>query len=73
MVTLKIYLNNGNQYAYEVATDEKAREHVKRIMAEGYLMWDKENAHLDAYPPHQIYKVTADPFNGGHYASIPIN
>ena len=64
MVTVKIYMVSNAKFTYQLylVNDDKemlknrAREHAKRIVTEGY--WAKEDEFTEVfYGPAQIYKV----------------
>lgn len=57
-VKISIYVDNGNVFQYEVATEAKAREHAAAIIATGYrsVQGDSPNT-LTWFPPHKINKV----------------
>lgn len=58
-ILVKVYFNSNNVLEYYVTGEnalERAREHAKRIITEGF--WDRtENGNEVFYPVHQIYKV----------------
>jgi hypothetical protein len=55
--TLEIYLDNGVVYSYEVASQQKVREHAYAIVMTGYRHNDGDV--FEHYPPHRILKVKA--------------
>jgi hypothetical protein len=55
--TLEIYLDNGVVYSYEVASQQKVREHAHAIVMTGYRHNDGDV--FEHYPPHRILKVKA--------------
>jgi hypothetical protein len=57
--TIKVYVDNGVVFEYDVKTPEKVREHADAIVKTGY----RHNNNLDTfehYPPHRILKVKCD-------------
>ena len=62
-IKLSVYLVNGNVYEYEVASQDKAREHSAAIVATGYRSCDNDDptkaGTLTHWPPHAILKVVA--------------
>jgi len=65
MVTVRIYLADGNILEYEVKDEKKAREHAHAIIEGGYRSVTDEE--LSWYPPSFIKKVVLRPFRGGYY------
>jgi len=56
-ITIKIYLEDGRRFKYEVANCKKAREHMHRIVNFGWRT--EEDGNLVYYPVHQVNKVVA--------------
>jgi hypothetical protein len=54
---LEIYLDNGVIFSYDVASQEKVREHAHAIVMTGYRHNDGNV--FEHYPPHRILKVKA--------------
>jgi hypothetical protein len=65
-VKVQVYTTDGNIYEYEVESEEKARDHMDKIVESGYRRKENENT-LVWYPPQYILKVKAKPFKGGYY------
>lgn len=57
-MTIKVYLDDGRIYEYDVPTPDKAREHAAAIIAGGYRHNDGVGE-FEHYPPHRILKVKA--------------
>lgn len=57
-VTIKVYMDDGRVFEYEVASHDKAREHASAIIATGYRHNDGAGE-FEHYPPHRILKVKA--------------
>jgi hypothetical protein len=55
MKKIEVYLDDGRVFEYEVANEEKVREHASAIIATGYRHNDGEI--FEHYPPHRILKV----------------
>lgn len=53
--TLRVYLDNGVVFEYEVSSPESAREHADAIISRGYRHNNGEV--FEHYPPHRIQKV----------------
>lgn len=54
-VLMRIYLDDGRVFEYEVLGTDKAREHATAIVNGGYRHNDGEE--FEHYPPHRILKV----------------
>lgn len=57
---IQVYLDDGRVFKYEVANENKAREHAAAIIATGYRHnpADPEGEdYFECYPPHRIMKV----------------
>lgn len=52
---IKIYLDDGRVFEYDVDSHDKVREHASAIIATGYRHNDGEI--FEHYPPHRILKV----------------
>lgn len=55
MVEIKVYMQDGRVFKYEVGSMAKAREHAHRIINYGW-----RNVHegtMEYYPVHQVLKV----------------
>ncbi len=52
---IEIYIDDGRVYGYDVANEEKGREHSAAIVANGYRHLG--DGYLEHYPPHRILKV----------------
>lgn len=59
-ITIKVYLDNGNVFEYEVPSAAKAREHSDAIIKGGYRSCDNDKGVLEHYPPHRISKVKCE-------------
>lgn len=58
MAKISIYIDNGNVYEYDVATEAAAREHADAIIKTGYRsVQTDELTTLTWWPPHRINKV----------------
>lgn len=55
MVTIKIYIDTGVVYEYEVKDQAAAREHADAIVKTGYRSC--AGGELTIWPPHRISKV----------------
>lgn len=53
---IKVYIDDGRVFEYEVPSAEKAREHAGAILAGGYRHNDGETI-CEYYPVHRIQKV----------------
>ena len=56
MFTIKVYIDNGVVFEYDVETEAKVREHSDAIVRSGYRHNDGVNE-FEHYPPHRITKV----------------
>ncbi|MDD5543859.1 MAG: hypothetical protein PHX83_11855 [Acidobacteriia bacterium] len=56
MVTVKVYMQDGRVFKFEVEDGVKAREHAHRIINYGWR--NVVNGTMEYYPVHQILKVT---------------
>ena len=56
---IEVYMDDGRVFFYDVATEEKVREHISAIIKTGYRHNDGKI--FEHYPPHRILKVK---FNG---------
>lgn len=54
-LTIKVYLDDGRVYEYDVVDADKAREHASAIVTGGYRHNDGEV--FEHYGPHRILKV----------------
>jgi hypothetical protein len=54
--TVKVYLDNGVTFQYQVESAHKAREHSSAIVMGGYRHNDGKGE-FEHYPPHRILKV----------------
>ena len=52
---IKVYLDDGRVYIYEVDSPEKVREHAAAIIQGGYRHNDGKV--FEHFPPHRIVKV----------------
>lgn len=58
MITIQVYLDTGNVYSYNVATEAIAREHANSIVSTGYRSVSADDPlTLTWFPPHRIVKV----------------
>lgn len=55
MITIRIYMQDGRRFEYDLDTIEEARDHAHRIVNYGWRGDEKED--LVYYPVHQINKV----------------
>jgi len=53
--TIRVYLDDGRIFKYNVQSAEKVREHTSAIIATGYRHNDGKV--FEHYPPHRISKV----------------
>jgi hypothetical protein len=61
MVTISVYLDNGNVCQYDVYDEAKAREHAAAIVSTGYRSVNKEAENVMTWiPPHRIQKVVVN-------------
>lgn len=58
MKKVQVYLDDGRVFEYEVANEEKVREHASAIIATGYRHNDGNI--FEHYPPHRILKVKSE-------------
>lgn len=74
MTTIKIYMQDGRVFGYEVTDEHKAREHAHRIINYGWR--NCEEGEMCYYPTHQILKVKFDMANkdilAGTYFAKPL-
>lgn len=52
---VKVYLDDGRIFSYEVPSHEKAREHHHAIAQNGYR--HNDGSVFETYPPHRITKI----------------
>jgi hypothetical protein len=58
MASIRVYIDNGNVYEYDVGTEAAAREHADTIIRTGYRSVQSDNPKaLTWWPPHRIVKV----------------
>jgi hypothetical protein len=58
MVTIHVYIDNGNVYSYQVDDETSAREHASAIISTGYRSVGKSSPMtMTWYPVHRISKV----------------
>lgn len=55
MLTIKVYIDTGVVYEYEVGTHEAAREHADAIVKTGYRSCN--GTEITVWPPHRVSKV----------------
>jgi len=55
---LKVYIDDGRIFWYELNSAEKVREHSAAIIKDGYRHNDGET--FEHYPPHRILKVKSN-------------
>lgn len=58
-ITVKVYVDTGVTYEYDVSTAESAREHAQAIVDTGYR--HTADGYLTHFPPHRIVKVKCGP------------
>jgi hypothetical protein len=56
MIQIKVYLDDGRIFEYEVADAAKGREHASAIISGGYRH-NPGSEYLEHYPPWRILKV----------------
>lgn len=56
--TIKVYLDDGRIFKYDVDSAEKVREHTSAIISGGYRHNDGKI--FEHYPPHRILKVKSE-------------
>lgn len=56
MTIIRVYLDDGRVYKYEVVDGVKAREHAHAIAMTGYRHTTKDGV-MEHYPPHRILKI----------------
>jgi hypothetical protein len=56
--SVKVYLDDGRVFTYEVESAEKVREHSFAIISTGYRHNDGNV--FEHYPPHRILKVKSE-------------
>lgn len=54
-ITVEVYLDDGRVAYYEVASADKAREHIGAIIKTGWRC-STEDGVFEWYPPHRIVK-----------------
>jgi len=54
--TIRVYIDNGVIFEYDVESPEKVREHADAIVKEGYRHNDGKTI-FEHYGPHRIKKV----------------
>lgn len=55
---IRVYMDDGRVFTYQVPNQGKAREHASAIVATGYRHVDKKDPFtMEHYPPHRIVKV----------------
>lgn len=52
---VRVYLDDGRVFKYDVESAEKVREHASAIVAGGYR--HNDGIAFEHYPPHRILKV----------------
>jgi hypothetical protein len=56
-LTIRVYIDNGVVYEYDVDSPTAAREHADAIVRTGYRHNRGTPAGMIVYPPHRIAKV----------------
>jgi hypothetical protein len=56
VIQIKVYMQDGRVFNYDVVDSVKAREHAHRIITTGWR--NVTNDVMEYYPVHQILKVT---------------
>jgi hypothetical protein len=56
-ITIRVYIDNGVVYEYDVTGSVSAREHADAIVRTGYRHNRGTLAGMTVYPPHRIAKV----------------
>ena len=51
-----VYMDDGRVFEYEVANEEKVREHSAAIASNGYRHCSADGV-FEHYPPHRILKI----------------
>lgn len=54
-LTIRVYLDDGRVFEYDVASHDKAREHAHAIASTGYR--HNDGTTFEVYPPHRISKI----------------
>lgn len=55
MYEIKVYMDDGRVFSYEVESQDKVREHADAIVKTGYRHNDGNM--FEHYPPHRISKI----------------
>jgi len=58
MYKIKVYLDDGRIFSYEVDSPEKVREHSSAIIAGGYR--HNNGKIFEHYPTHRLLKVKSE-------------
>jgi hypothetical protein len=58
MFIIKVYLDDGRVFSYDVETPSSVREHSAAIVRDGYR--HNDGRVFEHYPPHRILKVKAE-------------
>jgi hypothetical protein len=58
MLTLRVYLDDGRVFEYDLPNPSKVREHAAAIVKGGYRHNDGTGT-FEHYPPHRILKVAS--------------
>lgn len=58
MLTVKVYMDDGRVFSYEVGSASSAREHAAAIVATGYR--HNDGAIFEHYPAHRILKIKVE-------------
>ena len=66
-ITMRVYMDDGRVYEYDVYGADKAREHAAAICAGGYRHNDGKT--FEHYPPHRVLKVSQRLGNAGSMRS----
>jgi len=56
--TLKVYIDDGRVFIYQVPSADKVREHASAIISGGYR--HNDGSTFEHYPPHRILKVKSE-------------
>lgn len=56
---IKVYLDDGRVFEYDVNSEEKVREHADAIIKTGYRHNDGKGL-FEHYPPYRITKVKCE-------------
>ena len=60
MINVKVYVDSGVVFEYEVKSPAQGREHAAKIIETGYRSTPEGSNDMTWWPPHRIDKVVVE-------------